>query len=285
MKIAVLIYCFDRPLHLSRLLKSIDPSIVTNVFLVQDVPSNSWSKKNNHTKVKNKCLQYERDNINVTYIQRQNHFGLRNNILSGIDTVASKYDFFFVFEDDLFLPNENFRRAVLYIKSLPKIKTRTHFQFLNDQYLELEKDQMSCWGWGIFSESWPSAHSLEVEFNKSGILDVLRFCWKFYHVVPQLFLNVFGIKKTWAVFWSFYIFKHSYKIEKLPFKIVNFGLDGSGTNCKDDRAVFATKIRSFFITKLLWPILFLSILPFRQRLSFGWLQSVPFISLILSVSL
>ena len=89
-------------------------------------------------------LQYERDNINVTYIQRQNHFGLRNNILSGIDTIASKYDFFFVFEDDLFLPNENFRRAVLYIKSLPKIKTRTHFQFLNDQYLELEKDQMSC---------------------------------------------------------------------------------------------------------------------------------------------
>ena len=278
MKIGIIIFCLDRPDHLSRLLSSIKPTLVHSIKIVQDKPKKACALKN-YLAVQNLCRLFCEENKNANYFERLKNYGLRDNILSGVDSMASKTDFLFVLEDDLFFPNNEFEKSISYIFSCSDKSSKSHYQLINDQYLKDSDVQMSCWGWAINTENWPGSEKLMHTLTSSTLLDYIQFFSKFKLSSPQLFLNTLGIKKTWAIIWAFFVFKENFQISTIPAKVLNTGLDGSGENCKPESLDKKFNLKSTLIENIAWIILSILSWIFRRNIERGWLKPIPPINL------
>lgn len=236
----VIIFAYNRPIHLNSLLESLqrnDFSNETEVFLFID--------KCGDEKIHSLLLEIANYNWNFKSINltvHEKNIGLKNNILFGLNTIFENYEAAIVLEDDLILD----KYFLEYMNSsLNKYKDKkTVFHVNGWSYPQIFPRQKSNfigslatpWGWGTWKDRW---ENFDINFQNSDLIvnestkNLKKF--NFYNLVKfsgQLNANITGKISTLDIFWYQYIFfKNGLTIFPKFSLVSNSGFDGSGMHC------------------------------------------------------
>ena len=259
---------------MKRLLVSIQPELVDGVYIFQDGLPDNFNREQ-YDYVTQMINAFADEHKNVEVIQRENNYGLRDNILAGVDELTTQVPFILVLEDDLEFDSGGFAEA---IKELEMRKADgVHFQLASKE-LKVPDGHMSCWGWAISAASWPGSRALSDELACSNFVNIKNFFRLYKNESRQIFLNLFGLRKTWAIFWWFYIFCNNIQISTLQAEVVNTGTDGSGVHFNKNISAPNREIKNKLLGKFWYVFAILSYLR-RGRIKAGWLTVIPKITL------
>jgi len=270
LEIGVVIFCYNRPVHLDRLLASINVSLADRVYIIQDGLSKQSDIKG-FTEVSDIIRNFSRIHVNITSIRRENNFGLRDNILSGLDTVTKQVNKVLVLEDDLEFDMDGFANCIHFIRTTPM--TKKHYQMANRQHDTKYPNHVSCWGWAITSVDWPGSAEICENYKSANFKKIFTFFKVNRTVSRQIFLNLIKKRKTWAIFWWFYVYNKNFEIDYLPAKITNTGLDGSGVHCNPVRSQLPVQMKKILLNSM-WAIFAVYSALYRRRLQRGWLTTI-----------
>jgi len=179
--------------------------------------------------------------LKVHLIFRKKNYGLRNNIISGLNSIFKHYDRAIVLEDDIvtapeFLNYMNF--------ALDRYKEEEKVYSISGYTAPYDKEGLpdffftywiECWGWGTWKDRWEKMNSNPRELIKETGKDLIRFI-NINGTSPDMWdtvlLNYQKRKRTWAIFFHSMVCKEN-GLVLFPKKSLckNIGFDGSGENC------------------------------------------------------
>ena len=229
----VVIFCYNRPVHLKRLLDSIYKNEDFNkhqYFFYCDFYRNEKDKKNNICvkKLLNRITKIKKKKI----IFRKQNFGLSKNIIDGINHVFQKHSAAIIFEDDLILNKFvlNFLNSGLnYYKSNRSIYSISGYSYLTKNFIKnkiIKVRRHSSWGWATWKNKWK-----EINFNN---LKFFQSDKKNFNILGNdMSLMLDGQNKSlidsWAIRFNFYCFKKKkFSIQPSHSMVKNIGNDSSG---------------------------------------------------------
>ena len=245
------IFAFNRPKYLEKCLKSLKLNKLsrqTITYFFIDYPKLEKDFKNYH-----KVLNMVREtNIfkKKVIIQRKYNYGLKKNILNGINYVLKKNETIIVLEDDLYLSKyflDYMNKYLYFFKNSKNIASIHGYCYpidkknLNNFFLLRGAD---CWGWATWSDRWEyfekNIDKTMKDFSRKQIkyfnLDNYENYWS------QIIANKENKINTWAVFWYATIIKHKgLCLNPAHSFVINIGNDGSGEH-RDSSNTFLTTL-------------------------------------------
>ena len=151
LKIATVLFCYNRPKYLKKVLNSINEKI--------DFAFVDFSDKQNiicEMLGDTELLTNEgNSNAKVTYVyKRAYHYGLANNVISGLDKVYSLgYDATIFLVDDIVITNKDFFWVMR--ESLNEFKDVKEVGSISTHYLnENDNKRFVDWGFGTWKDRW-----------------------------------------------------------------------------------------------------------------------------------
>jgi hypothetical protein len=201
---------------------------------------NDSIEKENIVLVKQIINTYKCNFQSIKLIERENNWGLANNVIDGISTILKDYQKVIVLEDDIIVSKgflKYMNKALLIYENCPNVATIQGFQFPINFKSKVETYfdyAVGCWGWATWKNQWkffePDGQKLWDEINN-------KFSWKefdlenSYYFKEMLEDNITKKNDSWAIRWyaSLYI---NNKINLYPTKslTINIGNDGSGNH-------------------------------------------------------
>ena len=243
MNSAIVIFSYNRPKHLSKLIDTIIKNNINKnykIYLFCDGPKNKLDQlKINNIKeiLKEKKISF----AHKTY--RKKNIGLSKNIIEGISFVLKKHNSCIVLEDDLIL-NKNcitFMNTMLHkFKKDYSLGSVSAHSYLDDFKSKSKFDfyiskRHSSWCWGTWSRVWNDINWNETyyknHFSKKKEIN------KFSEGGKDLNLLLWGNYKkfidSWAIRFNFSCAKKELKSFQPRFSMIrNDGRDASGTHEK-----------------------------------------------------
>jgi hypothetical protein len=207
----IVLFTHDRPFHLRLVLESLlknKLSQYSKLYIFYDLPI----KKNKIQEYKKTLtfLKNIKGFLKIYIIKRNVNYGLKKNIVSGIDYISKKYTKFIVLEDDIVV-NENFldfmNQSLNYYKNEKKIWHINAWNYpefkINSKKTIFFDSLMNCWGWATWSDRWKNINFDEKKiiknFNSEKIKKLnLDNKENFWH---QFLENKNKNINTWAIFW------------------------------------------------------------------------------------
>ncbi len=215
----------------------------TEVYLFIDGPKTNDDAKTQEL-IKNHANSNKKYFAALNIHHHIKNIGLRKNITQAIDYVFKKNEAVIVLEDDVVVSSsfltfmnkalstysKNFK--VWHINGFSNLENRKK---LKEVYMTRF---MNCWGWATWKNRW---RYYERDINK--LATELNF-------LDRAYLSLFGLSNhwrqirdnkigridTWAVFWHAAIARKKGMCVTPWFSYTkNIGLDGSGTNCPEER--------------------------------------------------
>jgi hypothetical protein len=240
----ILIFCFNRPRHVERLLHSLllnDDFHSSKVFIFCDGPKSGSSKNEfENIDLTRITVRHILRGINYELIERDYNFGLGLSIRAGLDFVFERYQSVIVLEDDLVVSTGFIKFMNYYLKALenePKVWHINGFQ--RDSWLQAFVPEvfytgfMNCSGWATWKSKW---NSIVWDYNywNDKLIDdsfVNRIDYNgFLGISHQIHLNK-SYLRTWAVFWYLTINLNNGICLNPKYSFVqNNGDDGTGVN-------------------------------------------------------
>ncbi len=237
----VVIFAFQRPEHLEKLVKSLllnKEASQTDLILFCD-GKKSESQMVNIEKIKdfsNRISGFK----SVKNVFRPENFGLAKNIISGLNEVFSEYSSVIVLEEDLIV-TQNFlnymNSALNFYKDknvfsvagyTPNVELPENYEFTTFPILR------NCsWGWATWKDRWQ-----KVDFEVSDFKEFIRdknqresFNASGSDLTMMLLKQQLGIINSWSIRFCYSGFKAGMPTiyPKKSF-VINNGADGSGTN-------------------------------------------------------
>lgn len=246
----VVIFCFNRPLHLQRTVEALKKNKlakVSELIIYSDGPR----KQEDFQKVSEvrTYLHSISGFASVTIHESAKNKGLAASVITGVTQVLENHDSVIVLEDDMlctsdFLDYMNDALSVYssrkdifsisgYSPDLPIPANYPHEVYL--------VPRASSWGWGTWRNKWIQADWEVKDFEllkkdselrkklKSGGEDL----W------PMLCKQQMGIINSWAVRWTWTQSKNGgYGLYPVKSKIRNIGTDGSGENFSKETSAY-----------------------------------------------
>lgn len=215
---AIAIFTYQRIDSLKKLIKSLKKNTETknsSVYFFCDGP------KNEREKINTKKIIFFLKGIkffkNKKIILRKSNYGLKKNIINGINKVLKRHKTIIVLEDDLivskyFLHYMN-SSLIKYYKN-KKIYHINGWSFkvdINNKFDVYFSKYMNCWGWGTWKNKWSLLN------KKSVLLSSLNWDKKkinefnigsSINLYNQLTRNYYKKINTWAIFWYATIFQN-----------------------------------------------------------------------------
>lgn len=243
----VVIFAYNRPKHLKKLLNSLQDNELSNetdVVIFVDCAANPLHKKETKEVERVANLNWKFNSLKI--MAREENYGLRRNILNGINYMFENEDKLIVLEDDLVL-SKHFLYFMNYFldkyKNTEKVWHIGGWNFPND---ESDFDStyfstlMYCWGWGTWKNRWEK-HNQEKYYEFFNFTKKQKYDFDLknsYNLSSQLYANKSKKIDTWAIFWYQTIFKNNglclYPLKSL---VDNIGADGSGENSGVDSSL------------------------------------------------
>jgi hypothetical protein len=242
---AIVIFCYRRLSSLEQLLEQLDDMDVCEKFEIIIFQDGRKTEHDSEWSAVNNFLKKNKKSRNYTYFMRDRNLGLKNNILNGLDYVASNFDGFVVLEDDLVL-DKNFLRWMYYCLDRYESSDVFHIngyspnmpfgRALPVNFNFLGK-AMYCWGWGTWSIVWKKY--LRFEFQ-SEIQSVSKFRLNQFganDIYEQYYANRNGALQSWAVYWYLSVyFSEGRTISPFFSLVANNGFyDGTNSLSRDAR--------------------------------------------------
>tara|TARA_B100000787_G_scaffold139098_1_gene107971 strand:+ start:279 stop:1181 length:903 start_codon:yes stop_codon:yes gene_type:complete len=254
----IVIFSYNRPKHLSKLIDTILNNRINKthkVYFFCDGPKNL----SDINKIKNIKEILKNKKINFSYINyNKKNIGLSKNIIKGITFVLKKHDRCIVLEDDLVL-NEN---CINFMNTmLNKFKKNNTIGSVSaHSYLEEFKNKKkfdfyiskrhSSWCWGTWSNVWNNINWNEMSYTEH--FSHKKNIEKFSDGGKDLNLLLWGNYKkyidSWAIRFNFYCMNAGLKSVQPRFSMIrNEGRDLSGTH---EKFTFKIKKKYNFNPKL-----------------------------------
>ena len=257
-KSVIIIFAYNRPSHLKRVLIALENNKVKNdIYLIIDGP------KNNFDKINQKDISLSLNRLNnknkrvVKIIKRKKNLGLAKSITEGITFLSKKYQNLIILEDDT-IAYKNFIKFIE--RHLKLIKINDNAQVIcGYQFPDFEKNPKTLktlllsnfvsWGWAIKSREWQAYLKFKKKNKKKNIKAVPIFLRNYFedkYTVKQK-------KNIWSLDFMYYNFiKGNKYIFPNTSLIKNIGFDGSGVNSKATTKlqVKEDKVNQFDFTKL-----------------------------------
>ena len=235
----IVIFAFNRPAHLSRLLESLklnDAIVDSQIYFYIDGPRGE--KDNFLVDEVSKVAQKFGRNYPVKIKKSQENMGLAASILQGLNELFQTHDTLIVLEDDLILG-----RHFLDFCNDGLDKYKDNHEIGSIQGYSLIQDESDkpyflrgadCWGWATWKNRWElfcpdSKEMLSAleKTNQSFEFD-LRGSYPYTNMLRR---EAQGEVNSWAIRWHASMFLNN-KISLYPGKslVENGGFDGSGTH-------------------------------------------------------
>ena len=191
-------------------------------------------------------------------IVRDKSYGLRDNILSGIDYVFESEEMIICLEDDLIVDKYLLFYMNLCLNHFKDQKNVWHINGWSYPRVTFFSSRIvigrlvNSWGWATWKDRW-LLHE-ERENNLITNLDNSEKKKFNYHNLTnweqQLKDNDTNKIKTWAIFWYQTVFlKNGLSVYPSRSLILNSGMDGSGTNSGKSK-IFETALKQKKVYKL-----------------------------------
>ena len=257
-KTVIIIFAYNRPSHLKRVLIALENNKVKNdIYLIIDGPKNKFDKINQED-ISLSLTRFSNKNKRIVkIIKRKTNLGLAKSITGGITYLSKKYQNLIILEDDT-IAYKNFIRFVekhlKLIKSSDNTQVICGYQFPNfekktNTLKTLVLSNFVSWGWAIKSREWQAYLKFKKKNKKKNI-----------KLVPNFLRNYFKDKYTikqkkniWSLNFMYYNFIKGKKyIFPNTSLIKNIGFDGSGVNSKATTKlqVKERKVNKFDFTKI-----------------------------------
>lgn len=239
----IIIFCYNRPYHLNKLLDSLivnKISKLSKIFIFCDGPKDHYDK----TKIKEikKILKEKKLKIHSKIFRKKN-IGLANSVIVGVTQVLKKYKSCIVLEDDLFL-NENcikFMNIMLKkYKNNKNIGSVSAYSYL-DEYKSKKKfdfyisKRHSSWCWGTWAEIWNEItwENKEIIKHFNDKLSIKKLSQGGNDLNLLLWGQIKKLIDSWAIRFNFFCIMKSLKSIQPRYSMIrNDGRDFSGTHEK-----------------------------------------------------
>lgn len=260
----VAIFCYNRPNHLSKMLKSIERNeerIHTKAYFFIDGAKDDEDKiEVSKTLEVVKSCNYFKEKI---IINREKNFGMQKNVISGISEVLRENEAVIILEDDLKFSKyylDFMNEALNFYKPYENVWQINAWSYPN--YVSFSKktkvsNQMSSWGMGLYKDKWEvfagDEHNLTNKIAKKDADYKKKFDFENgYAWLREIELNEEGRISTFSCFWYQCIFiNHGVTIFPGKSLVFNTGFDGSGINSGSrlihGKKIFEGKINNFTI--------------------------------------
>lgn len=240
MKIATLLFTYDRSWHTEQVLTALSKSYMLpeKLFIFQDglkndEDSDEWKKVNDLIK--------EVDWCDTEIIVSEYNKGLASSIVTGIACAFEKYDAVIVLEDDC-VPAVGFmsfmKQCFEKYAENKQIYSVTGYSFPAEleegEYDVYGCGRISSWGWGTWKDRWEQ-YEKDYELVKKMIQQERASknlaIWG-SDLEETVVGNVRGTCDSWAVFWALKVIeKEGICIFPYNSLIKNVGFDGTGVHC------------------------------------------------------
>ena len=239
----ILCFGFDRPMHLERMLKSLEEnkeSIDSDVYICIDGPAEGTDKV-----MHAKTVEVAKNNWNFkskNLILRKENLDCRTNIINTITELFETNDRLIILEDDLVLGTNflSYMNGALnkYINdtSMWCINAYTYPQ-LNLKGGSSISKYISPWGWGTWSDRWDVF--INEDYDKKNFISSLSESERKEFNVENLYnwediivKNEMGKISAWDAYWYQAVFMNK-GLTLYPNKshVRNEGFDGTGMHC------------------------------------------------------
>lgn len=261
MKIATLLFTYNRSYHTKRVLSSLKQNTILpqKLLIFQDGLKEKkdiyeWKKVNDLIKNINWC--------DKEIIVSKENKGLSVSIISGIEYAFKEYEALIVLEDDcvpaisfIAFMNQCFEKYE-HDKNIYSISGYSWpINLIKDDYDIYGCGRISSWGWGTWKDRWRN-------YNKDNtILKRLKEnCEKSRNLAvwgndceQMLIDNLIGKNDSWAIYWGLIVIENN-GICINPYKslIENIGMDGTGVHC-DNNNRFNVEVSNESISKFRLP--------------------------------
>jgi len=189
----------------------------------------------------------------VTIIERTEHTGLANSIISGVTRILEEYGKVIVLEDDL-ITSRNFldymNQALDFYAEEKKILSISGYSFPFEYPDNHQEDvsfslRASSWGWGTWQDRWADIDWEVQDYDsfKWNIFKHLKFNRGGSDLSHMLRRQVTGRIDSWAIRFSYHQYKHNL-LDVFPktSKVLNDGFGPRATHTKKIKRRLATVI-------------------------------------------
>jgi hypothetical protein len=243
MKVAIAVFCCDRPLHLENLISSLYPiggldSQSVHFFCDKYRSSDRASDWGDTQRLIQKTISCYGGNA---FFSDENQ-GLARSISSGVSKILESYDAVIVLEDDLIL-NSHF--IDYQMTALEKYKNCMEVYQISGFSLKISPPHInacyflpsvSTWGWATWRRAWKSFSVENIRSECPAIPFLERQAFDYfgaYTYSQMLESSIAGRNNSWGVLWNWHVFKNRGLVLYPPKSLVyNAGFDGSGVHCK-----------------------------------------------------
>jgi hypothetical protein len=177
----VVLFVFNRPDQTRRVLQAISVERPAKFYVVADGPRSSHPEDANLTRIVRELFQNVDWDCDLVRIYSDTNLGLRDRLLSGLDTVFSSEDYAIILEDDC-LPGPPFFRYSNELLTRGRLKNLGIVSGTNfGPYPELSSSyhysqSPYIWGWATWKAVWQDfRNSTQVDsWSSSEISDIKR---------------------------------------------------------------------------------------------------------------
>lgn len=239
----ILCFGFDRPMHLERMLNSLEKnheSIDSDVYICIDGPADGTDLE-----MHSKTVEVAKKNWNfksTKLILREKNLDCRTNIINTITELFKTNDRLIILEDDLVLgPNFlSYMNAALH-KYLNKKEmwciNGYSYPQLNFKSGSSVSKYVSPWGWGTWSDRWEIF--VNEDYDKKNFISSLSENDRKKFNVENLYdwediivKNELGKISAWDAYWYQAVFMNKgFTLYPNKSHIRNEGFDGTGMHC------------------------------------------------------
>lgn len=238
----VVIFCYNRPLHLRRTVEALKKNSLaatSHLIIFSDGPKKEEDKK--AIAEIREFLPSISGFASVSIHLSNENMGLASSVINGVSQVLNQHKSVIVLEDDMecttdFLEFMNqalniyeSREDIFSVSGYgPELKIPKDYP--HDLYLV---PRASSWGWGTWRDRWAKADWQVTDFEKLKNNQTLRdqLTQGGDDLWPMLYKQQAGVISSWAIRWTWSQTKHNaYGLYPVHSKIKNIGTDGSGEN-------------------------------------------------------
>ncbi len=240
---AIIIFSYNRPNHLLKLLNSLKKNSFQNnqkIYFFCDGPKN----KGDLIKIKKiKSIIHNSDLKIVKKIYRKKNIGLSQNIIKGISSVLKISNSCIVIEDDLILNSSTIKymnKMLEVFKNDNKIGSISAYSYLHNfkdfknKKFYITKRHCS-WCWGTWSRVWNKLNWDKINYDQhfSSNEEVKKFSNGGNDLNLLLWGQHKGLIDSWAIRFNYFSYKYKYlSIHPRYSMVLNDGQDMSGTHEK-----------------------------------------------------
>lgn len=238
--IPIVLFTFNRYDHTKKVLEALKINKIDLLIVYIDGPRNDQDYKESN-KIHNYVNSIEWCQTIVN--RSENNKGLARSIKSGLNEVFLEYSEAIILEDDC-VPTEDFYEYMKYnlekYRNTKKIMCINGYKYpyklpSNYKYSTYITEIATSWGWATWKDRWQSFNDSHEYYGR--LIRNKKFVKRVNNIneglIPMLKFQFIGIVNSWAIFWTLNIIENnSYCIAPTNSKIVNIGMDGSGTHSR-----------------------------------------------------